>query len=159
VLILGVGNILLRDEGVGVRVVEAMQCADLPSEVEVFDGGTAGIDLLDVLADRRKVVVVDAMDGDVEPGTVMRLTPEDLLPTSGQGVSLHEMSLMETLAVAQRMGIAPQEVVILGIKPQELGWGLELSPVVAGVVPRVVELAWAETTRKNAETRKRQDIG
>ena len=72
-LVLGVGNILLRDEGIGVRVVEAMQKLDLPPEVELFDGATAGMDLLNVLADRRKVIVIDAIEGDYEPGTVLRL--------------------------------------------------------------------------------------
>ena len=79
-LVLGLGNVLLRDEGVGVRVVQALERVILPPDVEVFDGATAGVDLLDVLADRRKVVVINAIAGDSPPGTVLRLTPADLAP-------------------------------------------------------------------------------
>ncbi|UCE60578.1 MAG: HyaD/HybD family hydrogenase maturation endopeptidase [Phycisphaerales bacterium] len=143
-LVLGVGNILLRDEGVGVRVVEAMQAVEIPKGVELYDGATAGFDLLDVLADRRKVIIVDAVDGNAEPGTVFRLTPEDLMPRDGQCASLHDMGVLETLELVKRLGIAPEEVVIIGIKPKELSWGLELSPEIARVVPEVIELLLAE---------------
>lgn len=144
ILVLGLGNILLRDEGVGVRVVEAMQDIELPPDVELFDGATAGLDLLDVLADRRTVIVIDAVEGDSPPGTVLRLHPDDLLPGDGPGVSLHETGLMETLAVARQLGTAPPEVIVFGIRPQEVGYGLTLSPPIAGLVPRIVELIVAE---------------
>ena len=75
ILVLGIGNILLCDEGVGVRVIEALQTMELPATVEVFDGATAGVDLLDVLADRRKVIVIDAVQADGPCGAVFRFTP------------------------------------------------------------------------------------
>ena len=143
-LVLGLGNILLRDEGVGVRVVEAMERMDLPPEVELFDGATAGLDLLDVLADRCKVIVIDAIDDDSEPGTVVRLSPEDLASRNGRGVSLHEIGLMETLTVARQLGIAPQELVVFGISPKDVSCGLALSPETARLVPEIVELVLAE---------------
>lgn len=138
ILVLGLGNILLRDEGVGVRAVEAMQRLDLPRGVELFDGATAGLDLLDVLADRRKVIVIDAIEGEVDPGTVLRLGVDDLVPREGRGVSLHELGFMETLAVARRLGIAPQEVIVLGVKPKDVSWGLDLSPEIDRLVPEIV---------------------
>jgi hydrogenase maturation protease len=147
ILVLGLGNILLQDEGVGVRVVEAMQDVKLPPDVELFDGATAGLDLLDVLADRRKVIVIDAVEGDSPPGTVLRLGPDELLPGDGPGVSLHEVGLMEALTVARQLGTAPQEVVVLGVRPQEIGYGLTLSPPIARLVPRIVELIVAELER------------
>jgi hydrogenase maturation protease len=144
VLVLGLGNILLRDEGVGVRVVEAMEQMDHPSEVEVFDGATAGLDLLEVLADRRKVIVIDAIDGDCEPGTVLRLTPEDLVFQAAGGVSLHEIGLVEVLRAATRLGVAPQEVVILGVQPRYVTYGLELSVTLAGLLPKIIDFVLAE---------------
>ena len=144
VLVLGLGNILLRDEGVGVRVIEAMERLELPANVELFDGATAGLDLLGVLAGRRKVIVIDAIDGDCEPGTVLRLGPEDLVFQGGPGVSLHEIGLMETLAAARQLGIAPQEVVILGVKPKDVRHGLALSPEIGGLVPSIVDRVTAE---------------
>jgi hydrogenase maturation protease len=143
-LVLGLGNILLRDEGVGVRVVQAMEEMELASGVELFDGGTAGIDLLDVLADRRKVIVIDAIEGPSEPGTVLRFGPDELAWPDGRGVSLHEMGLLETLAVAKQLGTAPDEVVVLGVKPKEVEPGLELTPQIARLVPRIVDLVLAE---------------
>ncbi len=144
VLVLGIGNILMGDEGVGVRVVEAMQGMDLPAGVELFDGATAGIDLLDVLAERRKVVVIDALDSDDEPGTVVRLTPDDLGPKSRVDLSAHELGLMEMLVMARHLGIAPGEVVVLGVRPDRVEASLELSPLIASLVPKVIELVFAE---------------
>ena len=143
-LILGVGNILLRDEGVGVRVVQAMEQIGLPPDVELFDGATAGLDLLNVLAGRRQVIVIDAIEGHSEPGTVLRLTPDDLVPRTGQSISLHEIGVLETLSVAKQLGIAPQDVIVFGVKPQEVGCGLDLSPGIARLVPGIIELVLRE---------------
>jgi len=143
-LVLGVGNILLRDEGVGVRVVEAMGQLELPPGVELVDGATAGLDLLDLLADRGKVIVIDAIEGDSEPGTVLRLRLEDLVPRDGQSISLHEIGVLETLAVAGQLGIAPRDVIVFGVKPHNVGCGLDLTPEIAGRVPEIVELVLAE---------------
>jgi hydrogenase maturation protease len=141
---LGVGNILLQDEGVGVRTVEAMGSLPLPSNVELFDGATAGLDLLDVLADRKKVIIIDAIKGPYEPGTVLRLGPEDLVPEEAENVSLHDIGLLETLTVAKQLGIAPREVVILGVMPKALGWGLSLSREIDRLLPKLIQLILAE---------------
>jgi hydrogenase maturation protease len=143
-LVLGLGNILLRDEGVGVRVVQALEQAPLPPGVELLDGGTAGIDLLDALADRRKLVVIDALDGDLAPGTVLRLAPDELAPREAPGVSLHDLGLLETLVLARHLNAAPREVVIIGVKPGSVECGLELSAEIRRLVPRIVELVMAE---------------
>ena len=144
VLIMGIGNILLRDEGVGVRVIEAMQGMDLPDDVELVDAGTAGADLIDIVADRRKVIVVDAIQGQAEPGTVFRMGSEDLLPQEGEAISLHQLGLVESLAMAKQLGCAPQDTVVFGIQPGEISAGLELTAPVARVVPKVIEAVMAE---------------
>jgi hydrogenase maturation protease len=146
ILVLGLGNILLRDEGIGIHVAQAMQQMDMPVGVEVLDGATAGLDLLDHLADRRKVVVVDAIDGDFPGGTVVRLTPDDLMPAEGQILSLHGLGLMEALRLSERLGAAPDEVVILGVKPANLEYGLELSAELGQLVPQIVQLVLDEVS-------------
>jgi hydrogenase maturation protease len=151
-LVLGIGNILLRDEGLGVRVVEAMQEQDLPAEVEVFDGATFGIDLLDVLADRRKVIVIDAIDidrsrTDYPPGTVMQLDLNNLQAWRGPEISLHDVGLLDTLAVASLLECAPEQVVIFGVVPKIVEEGLELSEELSAVVPEVVRLVLTELGR------------
>ena len=143
-LVLGIGNILLRDEGVGVRVVEAMRGLTLPEDVECIDGGTSGADLVDEVADRAKVIVIDAVQAGGEPGAVFRLGAEDLMPGAGREISLHEFGLCDTLATARHLGCAPREVVIFGVQPKEISAGLDLSPEVAASVPKVIDLVLAE---------------
>jgi hydrogenase maturation protease len=139
ILVLGIGNILLRDEGIGVRVVEQLREYLLPDTIELVDGGTAGADLLDVISDRRKVIVIDAMDADVEPGSVLRLTPDDLAAGQSAAVSLHEIGLLQTFAMARHLGSAPGEVVIIGIQPKEIIASDQLSPELTACVPTIAK--------------------
>lgn len=144
-LILGVGNLLLRDEGVGVHVISALRDRELPDDVELWDGGTASFDLLDTLAGRRQVIIIDAVRTGSEPGTIFRFTPEDISASREQVTSLHQVGLLEALTVAEHLlDSAPQEVIILGIEPKEIDWGLELSPEVETAVPKVIELVMEE---------------
>ncbi len=147
ILVLGIGNILLRDEGVGVRVIEQMQKMEFPNRVELVDGGTAGADLLDVLADRQKVIVIDAVQSDCKPGTVLRFTADDLVRPDGVGMSLHELGLGEALTMNRQLGCAPEDVVVFGIEPKNIECGLELSAEIAASVPEIVELVLAEIAR------------
>ncbi len=144
VLVMGIGNILLRDEGVGVRVVQAMQDLDLSDEVELIDAGTAGADLVDIMANRRKVVVVDAIEAGAVPGTVFRLRGEDLMPEPGAAVSLHQLGFVESLAMAQQLGCAPIDVVVIGVQPSQIRAGLELSPDVKNAIPRAITAVRSE---------------
>jgi len=139
ILVLGIGNVLLRDEGVGVHVVRAMEKEPLPDGVELLDGGTAGADLLDVVSDRIKLVVVDALDADVPPGTILRMTPEDLA-TPSAGVSLHEFGIAETLAMAGHLKCEPRDVTIIAVKPWDIRCGLELSDEMRRCLPDIVEM-------------------
>ena len=143
-LVLGIGNILLRDEGVGVRAIEAMQDMELPTDVELLDGGTSGADLIDELADRRRVIVIDAMKTDCKAGTIFRLTDKDLIQKASESISLHEFGLLETLIATRHLGCAPQEVIIFGIQPKEVSPGLELSDELTKVLPKVIDLVLAE---------------
>jgi len=149
-LIVGVGNILLGDEGVGVRLIEAMAGQEIPDSAELFDGGTASIDLLDVLANRKKVIIVDAVKGGNEPGTVYRFTPDDIEAGEPNYTSLHQVGLLETLTMARYLDCLPQEIIIYGIEPKDIAWGLELSPEVAAVVPKVIKLVLGELGSKHA---------
>jgi hydrogenase maturation protease len=153
-LILGIGNILLRDEGVGVHVVMALQGGVergeivLPDDVEVFDGGTFGLDLIDTIAGRRKVICIDAVEADAPPATVLRFTEADLARKPAANRSLHQLGLLETLMMARQLGAAPEEVVIFGIVPKSLEPGLEMTPEVAALVPRIVERVLKELESK-----------
>lgn len=144
VLVLGVGNILLGDEGVGVRVVETLQKMSLPEGVEVMDGGTASMALLDSLSDREKVIVIDAVKGRQEPGTIYRFTPADITVQKGIVTSLHQLGILDALTQVEFLGHAPGDVVLYGIEPKDTRLGLELTSEVKAAMPRVIELVISE---------------
>ena len=144
ILILGVGNILLSDEGIGVRVVEAMRELKLPDNVELLDGGTGAFDLIDILAERKRVIVIDAVEGGGEPGAIYRFHPDDIKSQRYHIMAAHQISLLDALAMAKIAGCAPPEVIIYGIEPKNLEWGTELSPEVVAVVPQAVGLVQTE---------------
>ncbi|MCW5700753.1 MAG: HyaD/HybD family hydrogenase maturation endopeptidase [Rhodospirillales bacterium] len=145
VLILGVGNILLADEGVGVRVIERFQERyAVPEGVEVVDGGTAGMDLLDVMEDRRHVVVVDAVKTDNPPGTVVRLSGESVPAFFRTKISPHQLGLTEVLVALSLLEKSPGGLTIIGIEPADFSTSLDLSPLVAGKMDQMVEMIAAE---------------
>jgi hydrogenase maturation protease len=144
ILILGIGNILLKDEGIGVRIIEAMQKMEIPPDIELCDGGTAGADLVDLIADRRKVIIVDAADADVPPGTMVKMRPEDLARPEDAEISLHDFALAQTLFMTEQLKCTPKETVILGIRPFEINYGTELSPGLAGLIDSYIRAILSE---------------
>jgi hydrogenase maturation protease len=148
ILILGIGNILLRDEGVGVRVIEYLQQREIPNDVELLDGGTAGADLLEHICGREKVIVIDAMQADYPPATIVRLTPKDLVPADVPQLSMHSLDLPQTLVMADLLGCPAKEVVIFAIQPEKVECGMELTPAIQAVVPQAAQLV-LEEIKKN----------
>lgn len=138
ILVLGVGNILLKDEGIGVKIVqrlESLYC--FSSNVELMDGGTLGLRLLDPIANADYVIVVDAVQNGRPPGTLYRLPAEELGNRVSFKNSLHQLDLVETLAYAEILGNRPDAVVI-GIEPADISpWGMELTESVAVAVPEM----------------------
>jgi hydrogenase maturation protease len=144
-LILGVGNLLMSDDGVGVRVVQRLQAEhNLPENVQAEDGGTCGLDLLHFLEGVDHLIVVDAADFHQPPGTIQRLEGDKVPAFLAQKVSPHEINLPELLFSAKLTGIYPQKVVIFGIQPQTIELGLELSPAVEAQVDELIGLVMAE---------------
>ena len=143
--VLGIGNILLKDEGFGVRVVEELlRRYRLPAAVQVLDGGTLGMDLLRFLTGTQQLIVVDAIAGDGPPGTFYRLAGEEVQAYFREKVSLHELGIKDVLAVLAATGRPVAEVVVLGVQPESLDVGLELTSVVAAVVDKAVAAVVAE---------------
>ncbi len=141
--VIGIGNLLLKDEGVGVHVVRVLEGRELPPGVEVIDAGTATMELLPLLQEAERVVVIDAIKAGGEPGTVYRVSPEDLMATEDRPLSLHQVGLLEVLEMARQLG-SRAEVVIIGVEPKEISWGMELTPEIAAKVPKVADLALQE---------------
>jgi hydrogenase maturation protease len=143
IVIIGIGNLILQDEGVGVHAVRELGKHALPAHVEVIDGGTATMELLPVIREAERIIVIDALRGGEEPGTIYRLSPEDLMIDAESPLSLHQVGLLEVLGMARQLGGNPA-VVIIGVEPKEVAWGMELTPAVAAKLPQVVEAVLAE---------------
>jgi len=156
-LVLGLGNILLSDEGLGVRVVERIQERyEFPSVVQVLDGGTLGFDLLPYVENANHLLVVDAVEMGATPGTLARLEGEEIPAFLGVKISPHQIGLADLLVAARLSDIYPQELVLWGAQPESLDVGLELSPSVAAQVETLVERVLAELRRWGIEATRRE---
>ena len=133
VVVLGVGNILLKDEGVGVRVIEEFQRQyTVPETVLVVDGGTQGLGLMPTIQETDRLIVVDAVLGRGEPGTLYRFEKKDLPKGFRVKLSLCDYDLIETLNLCDLLGWGPESVVVIGIQPQDITrFGLEMTEKVA----------------------------
>jgi len=145
VLVLGLGNPLRGDDGVGPRMVEELTRRGLPEGVTALDGETGGLDLLQVLERWKRVVVIDAADVGREPGQFVRFTPDQVwLARAADRFSLHHAGLSEVLALANALGRVLPEMVIFGVQPAEVGWGEGLSPLVEAVLPTLADAVLKE---------------
>jgi hydrogenase maturation protease len=140
VLVLGIGNPLRGDDGIGPRVVEELAQRGLPEGVTALDVGMGGLDLLRVLEGWERAVIVDAAEVGREPGQIVRFTPDHVrLALATDGLSLHHVGLGEVMALADALGQVLPEMVIFGIQPAELDWRQGLSPAVEAALPTLVD--------------------
>jgi len=144
ILVLGIGNTMLKDEGIGVRVAEKMMEMSLPPEVEVMDGGIKGLDLLYYIEGRKKVIVVDAVKAGAPPGTLFRFTDNDIAAKKGVMRSAHGIDFSDVIAVARFTGTKPDEVIFLGVEPYDLSVSMELSPKIEEIIPILINLVMKE---------------
>lgn len=147
-LVLGVGNLLLSDDGVGIHTIQRLQAAHIfPEEVQVVDGGTCGLDLLQFLEGIERLIIVDAAQMNQPPGTVVRLEGEQVPAYLALKTSPHEIGLPELLFAAKLTNIYPAHVVVFGVQPASLETHLGLTPAVEARVEELVELVAAEVER------------
>ena len=144
VRIIGVGNPLMGDDGVGIAVAERLAGSTLPEGIEVVDGGTGGLTLLSLMEGAAAVVLVDAVDMGCRAGEMTRFSGQDLLPSVAEGpvLSLHAAGLGEVLALGREMDLLPP-VSLVAIQPARVAPGLGLSPPLAAVVGEAAAAALA----------------
>ena len=142
IVVVGVGNLLLKDEGIGIHTVKALQEMELPPDVKIIDGGTAP-DLIAYTEAGDKLIIIDAASAGGEPGTIYRFLPEDLSQNEGI-LSTHELGVEQNLRLMSLTGNRPGEIVIIGVEPGEIGWGTELSPGLQQKIPEIVEAVLRE---------------
>lgn len=145
VLVLGIGNILISDEGAGVRAIEDLQKRyTIPQEVSVVDGGTMGLDLLPYLDNLSHLFIVDAVRSEKPPGTPSRIPLEDPPAYFRTKISPHQLGLSELLAVASITDSLPDEIILFGIEPDKLDTSLEMSAVVENNIASLADMIAAE---------------
>jgi hydrogenase maturation protease len=158
-LVLGIGNVLWADEGFGVRAVEALHEAfALPDGVALMDGGTLGLALYDEVAQSRRVLVFDAVDYRLPPGT-LKVLRDDEVPAWGRSkLSPHQVGFNDVLAIATLQGRGPEAITVIGVQPEVLDdFGGSLRACVRARLPEAVALAVAELARWGLASRARQD--
>jgi len=144
ILILGLGNILLGDEGVGVRVIEQLFSHPLPDEIEVIDGGTAGYELINFFEGKEKVIIVDAVKTDDTPGSVYKLDLSVVQEDETVQLSLHQIGLKNVFKMASMMDLNP-EVTLVGIVPKDYqDYNIGLSEEVEKAIPLAIETVLKE---------------
>ncbi|MDD5287929.1 MAG: HyaD/HybD family hydrogenase maturation endopeptidase [Dehalococcoidales bacterium] len=144
ILVMGVGNILMSDDGIGIHVIRAVQKLELPDDIELLDGGTASMSYLDNLSSREKVIIIDAVKGNNKPGTIYCFTPADISVRKNMITSLHQIGILESLTMSEFIGNPPQNVVIFGVEPAVIEWGMTLSSAVNAIIPELVEMICKE---------------
>jgi hydrogenase maturation protease len=145
ILILGVGNLLRKDDGVGVQAVQRLQRLTLPGGVTVVDGGTADVGLLDLLEGYERAVIIDAADMNLQPGSVVKFRPEATQFRSPElRPSMHSADVAGVLELARVLGKPLPELVIIGVQPRDTSWGTEMSVDVLAEMRHIVDLALEE---------------
>jgi hydrogenase maturation protease len=139
ILVLGIGNLVMTDDGIGVRVVQLIaERYRFPEQVTVLDGGTLGLDLLPQIEEARRLIIVDAVETGAPPGTLVRLSGEEIPLALETKLSPHQMGLKDLLTVSSLLGQAPEEMVLWGVQPESIEMELRLSaPVAAQLEPLV----------------------
>jgi hydrogenase maturation protease len=145
-VVIGMGNLLLTDEGVGIHVIQALMEKDVDSQSDllIIDGGTCP-DVLSLLPEGvDKLILIDAVKSGGSPGSIYRFTPYDISFNQEIILSIHQLDVLEGLKMMKFSNVNPKDIVIIGIEPKELHWGLEISPELADRIPYIVEMVMDE---------------
>jgi hydrogenase maturation protease len=146
VVIIGVGNLLLMDEGIGVHVINELEKQKLPQNAGVYDGGTGGFKLIDLMHGARMIIFIDAVETGKAPGTITTFNPENVRSIYREKkYSLHDTDLMEVIKMTELLD-NPPEIEIVGIQPKTINYGMTLSKELADSMSNIVS-----TVRKRIE--------
>lgn len=152
ITVLGIGNIILQDEGFGVRVAEVLDAQyDFPNNVQIIDGGTLGMELMRFLVGTKKLLILDSINGGAEPGTTFRFEDKAVMEHFNDKLSAHEVGIQDVLAFLSVTGKAIPNVVVIGAQPYCLEAGVGLTPEMEKLLPVLVDSAVKELQRWGVE--------
>ena len=142
ITVLGIGNIILSDEGFGVRVVEYLQeNYKFPDNVALIDGGTLGVELTQFITGTKKLLIIDSIDGNKPAGTLFHFEGDEIKSHFSEKISAHEIGIQDVLTTLELTGNAIPEVIVIGVQPYSLEAGLELTPQMKTLIPNIVDRA------------------
>jgi hydrogenase maturation protease len=157
-LVLGLGNLLCGDDGIGPVAVNLLtQRYETPPGVTVLDGGTLGLALLPYIEDAQRVLLVDAVRADLPPGSLIRLQGDDVAPAVAERLSVHQVGVADLLEAARWRGRYPSQLTLLGIVPETLELGLGRTAAVERQLPALVERIVEDTRRLGYRFREKND--
>lgn len=141
-VVLGLGNTLNRDEGLGVQALKRLDAhLGAQSDFELLDGGVLGMNLLMIVEECSHLLILDAVNAGKPAGTVVELAKEQIPLYAGVKLSQHQITFQEVLGLANIRGLLPEHLHLIGIQPEDISIGLELSPIIEKALPEVVEKA------------------
>ena len=152
--LLGLGNVLMKDERLGVHVVNTIgQRYDCPAELEIIDGGTLGLDLLPLFEQFERVVIVDAVNFGREPGYIGVLEDDQIPAVLFSKLSVHQIGLADLISVAKLKGVMPSRVCVIGMQPSSIDFtlGLEMSDIVNANIDKEIDVTIAKLKELNIE--------
>ncbi len=150
VLILGVGNLLLRDEGFGVHAIRSLEDSSFPENIKILDAGTISHQLIPLFHSIDYLIVIDVIEAGDKPGSIFKFSPDDVKFRSERMLSLHQMGLIDILQMAELTGAKPKTIII-GIQPKDISsWSLDLSDEIKDAIPKVKDLIFEELRRIKA---------
>ena len=140
IVVLGVGNLLLRDEGVGVHLVQRLKATNRQySNVEFIDAGTS-MNIPAIIDRVDKLIILDAVDGGKEPGTIYHFNLEEIDHRWNIPLSFHQLGVLDSLRILELLGKKPKNIMVIGIEPKLIEWGTELTPEIQAKLPQVLKL-------------------
>jgi hydrogenase maturation protease len=147
-LILGLGNPLMADDGVGPRVIELLEAQPVPAGIAIRDGGTAGVGLVPEMEGYQRVILIDCAKMGLQPGEWRRFTLQEakLLEDERAALSLHHASLRDALRLAEALGVLPPETIIYGVEPARVEWDRPMSTVVESALAAIAQAVLEEAS-------------
>ncbi|HEU5055848.1 MAG TPA: HyaD/HybD family hydrogenase maturation endopeptidase [Kofleriaceae bacterium] len=152
VVVLGLGNLLMGDDGVGVFALAALAAEPrVPAGARLLDGGTLGLSLLPYVRSAPDLVLIDAVRGEGPPGSLVRLEGDEVPGAVLERLSVHQVGVADLVAGARLLGGWPERIVLCGVVPERIELGVELSPAVRAAVPALVAMVLGELERLAVE--------
>jgi hydrogenase maturation protease len=140
IAVMGIGNILMQDEGIGVHIIRELEKYDFHPHVALIDGGNMGMDLLHFFYEYNKMIIVDAVDFEEKPGFIDTIENDDILTLFTTKMSLHHLGLKDVLSYAKLLDQTPDDMCLIGIQPKKIEMEMQLSQTISSKIDNLTQL-------------------